>query len=79
MIINLGLILLIILIIVNYKCRCNNIVDGDYKIVDRINAKDVMNHDHKIKQSIISEKTKHNEKNNNDLKINSVEQTSVRD
>ncbi len=45
---------------------------------DQINVKDVVNHDRKIKQSTINEKTVHGGKNNNDLKINSIEQTPKR-
>ncbi len=79
LVITLILILLIIFIIINCKynaCRCNNIKGDDCNMGNRINIKDVVNHDLKIKQLTISKEIVHGEKNNNDLKINSIEQTS---
>ncbi len=79
LVIILILILLIILIVINCRyntCRCNNIKGDDCRMENRINTKDVVNHDFKIKQLTISKKIVHGERNNNDLKINSIEQTS---
>ncbi len=65
LVITLILILLIILVVINCRynaCRCYNIKGDDYRMEDRINTKDVVNHDFKIKQLTISEKIVHGKK-----------------